>query len=173
MQKQIKKIWWSLVTVIVFVFISQEEVKAQRIAVSTNALEWLTLSPNLSLDVAFAQHHAFSMSASTSPWKISDNFYLSHITVSPEYRYWFRMPFYGHFMGANMIYSSYAFSLSDFDRKADLFAAGVTYGYSLILGKRWNIVPVIGLGAGVEIADKIKVVPAITRLGVNIQLMVK
>jgi hypothetical protein len=173
MQKHIKKTWWSLMTVVLLVFISQEEVKAQRFAVSTNALEWLTLSPNLSFDMAFSQHHAFSMSASASPWKISDNLHLQHITVSPEYRYWFRMPFYGHFMGANLIYSSYDFSLGGFDRRNDLLAAGVTYGYSLMLGKRWNIVPVIGLGAGVEVADKIRVVPAVTRLGVNIQLVVK
>ena len=173
MQKHIKKTWWSLMTVVLLVFISQEEVKAQRFAVSTNALEWLTLSPNLSFDMAFSQHHAFSMSASASTWKISDNLHLQHITVSPEYRYWFRMPFYGHFMGANLIYSSYDFSLGGFDRRNDLLAAGVTYGYSLMLGKRWNIVPVIGLGAGVEVADKIRVVPAVTRLGVNIQLVVK
>lgn len=160
-------------TVVLLVFISQEEVKAQRFAVSTNALEWLTLSPNLSFDMAFSQHHAFSMSAAASPWKISDNLHLQHITVSPEYRYWFRMPFYGHFMGANLIYSSYDFSLGGFDRRNDLLAAGVTYGYSLMLGKRWNIVPVIGLGAGVEVADKVRVVPAVTRLGVNIQLVVK
>ena len=173
MQKHIKKTWWSLMTVVLLVFISQEEVKAQRFAVSTNALEWLTLSPNLSFDMAFSQHHAFSMSASASPWKISDNLRLQHITVSPEYRYWFRMPFYGHFMGANLIYSSYDFSLGGFDRRNDLLAAGVTYGHSLMLGKRWNIVPVIGLGAGVEVADKVRVVPAVTRLGVNIQLVVK
>ena len=173
MQKHIKKTWWSLMTVVLLVFISQEEVKAQRFAVSTNALEWLTLSPNLSFDLAFSQHHAFSMSASASPWKISDNLHLQHITVSPEYRYWFRMPFYGHFMGANLIYSAYDFSLGGFDRRNDLLAAGVTYGYSLMLGKRWNIVPVIGLGAGVEVADKVRVVPAVTRLGVNIQLVVK
>ena len=66
MQKHIKKTWWSLMTVVLLVFISQEEVKAQRFAVSTNALEWLTLSPNASFDVAFTQHHAFSMSVSTT-----------------------------------------------------------------------------------------------------------
>ena len=77
--------------------------KAQRIAVSTNGLEWLTLSPNASFDIVFTQHHAFSISASASPWKLTEDLYRSHIAVSPEYRYWFRMPFYGHFMGANLI----------------------------------------------------------------------
>ena len=164
-----------MIAMIALALFLSEEAKAQRVAVSTNTLEWLTLSPNLSFDVAFAQHHAFSMSASASPsaWKYSDNLFVSHISISPEYKYWFRMPFYGHFMGANLLYSSYAFSLGTFDRIADVFAAGVTYGYSLILGKRWNIVPVIGLGAGVEMGDKIKVVPAITKFGINIQLMVK
>lgn len=172
MQKNIK-ICWLLAIVASLVFLSSGEAKAQRIAVSTNGLEWLTLSPNASFDIVFTQHHAFSISASASPWKLTEDFYRSHITVSPEYRYWFRMPFYGHFMGANLIYSSYDLSLGGFGRRADLLAAGVTYGYSLMLGKRWNIVPVIGLGAGVEIAEKVRFVPAVTRLGVNIQLVVK
>ena len=37
-----KKIWWLLAVVGLF-FISVDEAKAQRIAVSTNSLEWLTL----------------------------------------------------------------------------------------------------------------------------------
>lgn len=173
MQTKSNKIWWFAAIVMSLLLVSEEKAAAQRMAVSTNTLEWLTLSPNLSFDLAFSQHHAFSMSASASPWKLTEDFYRSHITISPEYRYWFRMPFYGHFMGVNLIYSSYDLSLGGFDRRDDLLAAGVTYGYSLLIGKRWNIVPVIGLGAGVEMAEKIKVVPAITRFGINIQLVVK
>lgn len=168
-----KKIFWSVMAVFALGFLSIGEAKAQRMAVSTNLVEWATVSPNLSFDIALSQHHGLSMSASASPWVLSETLYNRHITISPEYRYWFRMPFYGHFMGANLLYSSYSFSLGSFGRCADMVAAGVTYGYSLLLNKRLNIVPVIGLGVGMEMGQNIKLVPAITRLGVNIQLMVK
>ena len=162
-----------MLAVVGLFFISIDEAKAQRIAVSTNGLEWLTLSPNASLDVAFTQHHAFSMSVSTQPWRLSQNFFMSHITISPEYRYWFRMPFYRSFVGANLTYSGYDLSLFGFDRKGELFAAGVTYGYSFLMGKRWNLVPFLGAGVGMELTEKVSFIPVIARLGLNIQLVVK
>ena len=172
MQRDIK-IGWLLVMVTGLLLLSSGEAKAQRIAVSTNGLEWLTLSPNASFDVAFTQHHAFSMSVSTQPWRLSQNFFMSHITISPEYRYWFRMPFYRSFLGANLTYSGYDLSLFGFDRKGELFAAGVTYGYSFLMGKRWNLVPFLGAGVGMELTEKVSFIPVIARLGLNIQLVVK
>lgn len=171
MQRSIK-IGWLLVLVTGLLLLSGEA-KAQRLAVSTNGLEWLTLSPNASFDVAFTQHHTFSMSVSTQPWRLSQNFFMSHITISPEYRYWFRMPFYRSFVGANLTYSGYDLSLFGFDRKGELFAAGVTYGYSFLMGKRWNLVPFLGAGVGMELADKVSFIPVIARLGLNIQLVIK
>ena len=90
MQK-INKVYWSLAVVIGLLLLHSEESKAQRLAVSTNALEWLTVSPNISLDVILAQNHSLTFSASSSPWKLTPNVYLKHFTISPEYKYWFDM----------------------------------------------------------------------------------
>ncbi len=166
-----KKIWWLLAVVGLF-FISVDEAKAQRIAVSTNSLEWLTLSPNLSFDVTFTQHHAFALSVSTSPWKVSKKLYLAHITVVPEYKYWIRMPFYGSYIGANLQYSSYDIAGGNFASKGNLVAAGFNYGYSFIVGKKWNVVPFLGAGVGVAAAPKAAFAP-VARLGVNIQMVIR
>lgn len=162
-----------LLAVMLGMILWSQDLRAQRFAISTNLVEWATVSPNFSLDFSLSQHHAVSMSASVSPWKLTDKTYLSHITVSPEYKYWFNMPFYGHYLGANAVYSSYDLSLGSNARVGNLFAAGVTYGYSILLGKKWNIVPNIGLGAGVDLGAVAKFVPVVTRLGVTIQMVVR
>lgn len=101
MQRQIK-IYWILAVVLGFCFLHIEEAKAQRLAVSTNAIEWLTVSPNVSLDIVFTQHHSLAVSASSSPWKLTPNVYLRHFTLSPEYKYWLNMPFYKSYIGGKI-----------------------------------------------------------------------
>ena len=141
-------------------------------AVSADAVELLALSPNVSFDLAFTQHHAFSVSLSASPWKISSNVYLRHLTWTPEYKYWLTMPFYKGYVGGKIMYSSYDFGVRDFSRKGNMVAALADYGYSFIISKRWNIIPSVGLGAGCVMAENIKYVPVVT-LGVNAQIVLK
>ena len=55
-----------------------------------------------------------------------------------------------------------------------IVAAGATYGYSLILGKRWNLVPTVGVGVGINRVNgknEFLVIP--TKIGVNIQMVVR
>ena len=165
------RIYRALVLVMCWV-LPIKEAHAQRIAVSTDAVELLALSPNVSFDLAFTQHHAFSVSLSASPWKISPNVYLRHLTWTPEYKYWLTMPFYKGYVGGKIMYSSYDFGVRDFTRKGNIVAALANYGYSFIVGKRWNIVPSVGLGAGCTMSESIKYVPVIT-LGVNAQIVLK
>ena len=171
MQK-INKVYWSLAVVIGLLLLHSEESKAQRLAVSTNALEWLTVSPNISLDVILAQNHSLTFSASSSPWKLTPNVYLKHFTISPEYKYWFDMPLYKSYLGGKLLYSSYDLGVNSFLQKGHLVGALVDYGYSFIFSKRFNLVPTVGLGAGYNIGDKSMFVPLIS-LGLNAQIVLK
>lgn len=153
-------------------FLSAGESKAQRIAVSTNTLELLTLSPNMSLDISLSKHHSLFMSVSSSPWKVSSSAYNQHFTISPGYRYWLNMPYYKGYVGGKFLYSSYDLAVGDFCRKGNLVAMTVDYGYSVILSKRLNMVPAIGLGAGYNVSDKRSIVPVVT-LGLNVQIVLK
>lgn len=162
-----------LLMAIAVLLVAVQEGKAQRIAMSTDALQWALISPNLGLEVAVSQHHALAFSASTCPVKISDRLSVTHLSVSPQYKYWFRMPFYGHYVGASMLYSSYDLSLGKTARTGNLLAACADYGYSLIIGRRWNLVPHVGLGLGVDLGEQTRFVPLVAKIGINIQLVVK
>ncbi len=162
-----------LVCVVAAVLMSSHSVKAQRMAVSTDLLQWAVVSPNVGFEMALSQHHAFAFSASTCPVKVSDRLSVTHLSVSPEYKYWFRMPFYGHYAGADLFYSSYEIGGSLYSRSGNLVAACANYGYSFIIGRRWNIVPHVGAGIGVDFGEKASIVPLVLKLGVNIQLVVK
>lgn len=148
--------------------------KAQRLAVHTNAVSWGVLSPNLGIELALSRHSSVSIEASALPWNINDKYSVSHITVSPDYKYWFTMPFFGHFAGINALYSSYNQIKQGTEKTGNLVALGATYGYAFLLNRRWNIVPTIGLGGGLDLSDNsCKFVAVPTRIGVNIQMVIK
>ncbi len=148
--------------------------KAQRLAVSTNLLEYALLSPNLEVDLSLNQHNSISISGSASPWKVNEKYSLSQFSISPEYKYWFNMPFFGHYLGANAKYISYDMFWNTNKFEGNVMSLGVTYGYCFIIGKKWNIVPNIGLGAGADFsAQGVELVPLITKFGLNLQMVVR
>lgn len=149
------------------------EGKAQRLAVSTDALHWAALSPNLGLEVVLSRHNTVAISASTSPVNFSKNLTFYHLTVAPEYKYWFEMPFFGHYAGADVLYTSYDVANGKGEKIGNMVAACANYGYSLILGKHWNFVPHAGVGMGVNFGDRTSFVPFILRVGLNFQFVVK
>ena len=162
-----------IVCLVTVVLLASHEGKAQRAAVTTDVLQWAAVSPNVGFEVAVSQHNAFVFSASVCPVQVSDRLSVSHISISPEYRYWFKMPFYGHYAGADLLYSSYDISGSLYQRAGNLLAACADYGYSFIIGRRWNIVPHAGAGIGVDFGDKVSFIPLVVKIGINIQLVVK
>lgn len=162
-----------LLSLTVVVLLLAFEGKAQRISVSSDVLKWATLSPNVGVELAFSRHHAFSFSAAACPFRVSDRLSITHLTVIPEYKYWLNMPFYGHYLGANLLYSSYKATGSRHSGSGNIIAACANYGYSFILGDRWNVAPFVGLGVGADIGQNTRFIPLVARIGINIQLVVK
>ena len=146
---------------------------AQRFAVNTDLVQWGIVSPNLGFEVSVAQHHALAFSASVAPFKLTEKASIRHLSIEPQYKYWFRMPFFGHYAGASMIYSSYDLTFGQKARTGNLVAATANYGYSMIIGRRWNLVPHLGVGVGVDCKEQPKFVPLVAKIGINIQLVVK
>ena len=147
---------------------------AQRLAVSTNAVYWAMLSPNLNVEVAFSRHSSVSIEAAALPWNINDKNSIAHITVSPDYKYWFTMPFFGHYAGVNALYSSYQQVKESETKTGNIIALGANYGYAFLFNRRFNVVPNIGIGAGYDFRDgqrKFVIVP--TRIGINLQMVIK
>lgn len=147
---------------------------AQRIAISTNLVEYLVLSPNIEVECALTQHHAAAFSISAAPWRVSRKYSLSQISVSPEYKYWFKMPFYGFYVGADAKYYSYDMYWDSTRSEGQLLSAGVTCGYSFIINKKCNLVPNIGVGVGGDFRPgSSKFVPLVAKIGLNLQMLIR
>lgn len=121
-------------------------VRAQKIALKTNALEWLCLSPNAGLETRLSKHFSLNLEASGSVAKFDDKRF-RHFTFRPELRYWFsgRMQTH-HFVGLMPIGTAYDIKLNDTRHKGWGLGMGATYGYSLVLSKHFSVEGTVGAG---------------------------
>ncbi len=141
---------------------------AQKFVAKTNTLYWLTTTPNAGLELAMADRWTFELAAGYNPWTLSskENIKVKHFLVTPEVRYWFCEAFLGHFIGLNGNYTqfnvggvhvptlfykvdSHGIFMDDlqYARSQGWAAgAGLTYGYSWPIARRWNMEFTVGLG---------------------------
>lgn len=123
---------------------------AQRVAVKTNALDWLTLTPNISLEARLNSRLTldigFAVNPVTSP--IADKIKPSHFRFQPELRYWFNRPMARHFVGFAPMFADYNVQWNTRKYQGDLFAFGFNYGYALVLNRHWNVEFSAGVGIG-------------------------
>ena len=131
---------------------------AQKVAVKTNSLYWLTTTPNVGFEFALADRLTFEVAGGYNPWTFNkeENVKVKHFLVTPEIRYWFCESFQGHFIGVNGNYAQYNISgikipqvfeeLQDARVEGWAAGAGLTYGYATPIARRWNIEFNLGLG---------------------------
>ena len=171
---------------ILLVFGAKTSLNAQRIALTTNVLEDVVLTPNIGVDIVVADKQTLSLDTSFAPDKLTQSLYYKCMIVRAGYKYWLDQAFYAHYVGVDVIASSYDIKLRNFNEKNEYVGLGVGYGYSFLLGKRLNFVPCVGLGlaygtmydghdhmvrpgVGVEATATRTIRPVITRLGITIQ----
>ena len=120
---------------------------AQRIGLKTNALYWAAMSPNMGAEFRINRHVTLNFEAMGSLLK-AGKVDAKMLQFSPEARYWFSArPQAGHFVGVMAVASNYNLLLDDTRHKGDAWGAGLTYGYSFVLGRRWSLEATIGAGA--------------------------
>ncbi len=134
------------------------EACAQDVAVKTNLLYWATTTPNLGMEIGLGKQTTLDISGGYNPWTLDKaaNKKIKHWLVVPELRYWLCERFNGHFFGLHTGYGFYNIGgiripfhdKATADRRYQGWATGVgvSYGYSWILGKRWNIEANVGVG---------------------------
>lgn len=117
-----------------------------------------TLTPNLALELGLGKHTSLELGGSYNPWKLKgsleSNRKLVHMLLRSEFRYWFCERFNGHFLGAHALFGRYNIGSynvpSLFEKKyrydGIAYGGGISYGYDLMLGKRWNLEFVAGVG---------------------------
>ena len=133
---------------------------AQDIAAKTNLLYWSSTTPNLSFEFGLGKRTTLDLTGAYNPWTLNkdSNKKIKHWLVMPEFRYWLCERYNGHFFGLHSGYVFYNISgvrvlFQDKSTKNHRYqgwatGAGLSYGYSWILGKRWNIEATIGSGSG-------------------------
>ena len=132
-----------------------QEAAAQKVAVKTNALYWASASPNLSAEVGLAPHWTLEVGGGLNPFTFKDNLKWKHYQWQGEARYWVCERFYRHFIGLhagggelNVSKVAFPWPKLSSDKRYEGWAvkAGLSYGYSFVLGGRWNLEASIGLG---------------------------
>lgn len=136
-------------------------VKAQDVAVKTNLLDDVLLSPSVGAEMGVAPRWTIGISTQINAWTLSGDKRWKHWVVNPEARYWLCERFGGHFFGAHMHGGQYniggfngrinflgtdARKLKDSRYQGWFIGAGVSYGYAWILNRHWNVEAEIGIG---------------------------
>lgn len=139
---------------------------AQKVGVKTNLLYDATTSMNLGLEIGLAPRWTLDVSGNYNPWTFSDNRKMKHWMVQPEVRYWTCERFSRHFWGLHGHYAKYNMGgmlpfgwnngkmfgsvenrhIMENRYEGWLAGGGISYGYSWILGKRWNLEATVGVG---------------------------
>ena len=123
-----------------------------RFAVRTNALYWATASLNAGFEVGLDPRTSWEVAGGYNPWTFGDNRKLKFWTAQTEFRYWLRRRFAGHFFGLHVLYADYnaggvkLFGMGDRRYEGFLYGTGLSYGYQWVVGRRWNIEAMLGVG---------------------------
>ena len=125
---------------------------AQKWAVKSNLLYDATATINLGVEAALGPRVTLDISGNYNPWEFGDARW-KHWLIQPEVRYWLCESFNGHFFGLHAHYAEYNAGginfNADFHRnryQGHLYGAGLSYGYQWLLGNRWSMEAVLGVG---------------------------
>ncbi len=142
----IKRIQYLLLLSIILVA-GGERLNAQRLALKTNTIDRLIMSPNLSLEARLSTRFTLQLGVACNPTHISvADTELTNMRVEPELRYWFNRPMARHFVALSATAASYNLRHADHHFVGDAVGAGFSYGYALVLGEHWNMEAEIGIG---------------------------
>jgi len=126
---------------------------AQKWGIKTNLVSDATTTPNLGIELKLGRKTTLDIPFQYNPWTFSENKKIEHMLVQPEFRRWFCEPFTGHFLGVHAHYGTYDVGgfgplrvIEENRFEGWLAGAGISYGYSFVLGDRWSLEATIGAG---------------------------
>ena len=130
---------------------------AQKATIKTNALYWATTTVNLGTEIGLGPKSTLNLSGAWNPWEFKNDKTFKHWMVSPEFRWYMKDRFNGHFLGLNMIYGQgelqgfnmfvlYKSISPDVRYKGWMTSAALSYGYQWAIGKHWNMEATVALG---------------------------
>ncbi len=123
---------------------------AQRLAVKTNALSWVALTPDIGLEMVTGERTSVSVSVfgTYRPFGLPEKV----LAVQPEFRFWFNgRPLTREYVGVCAFAATYDLVLGARTGKSNVFrgdalALGVSGGHIFNLSTRWNLELSAGTG---------------------------
>lgn len=149
-----------MLTAIVVVSLFQVS-KAQDFAIKSDLSSDIFANINLGGEVGLAPKWTLDVSGEFNAWSFHDDKRWKHWFIQPETRYWFCDRFAGHFVGAHLhggqfnvggIDTDFTILGTNFSKLKDtryqgwFVGGGVSYGYTWILSRHWNLEAEIGIG---------------------------
>lgn len=130
------------------------------VAIKTNALYWLTTTPNLGLEIALGDRMTLDIQGGYNPWMFGNkqaNRKLKHWVIQPEFRLWTSEKFNGGFFGFHLMYGEYnagginipldiIHDLSTSRYRGSAIGGGFSYGYQWYMSPHWNLEATFGFG---------------------------
>jgi hypothetical protein len=144
-------------------YIERVEMIPQKWNIKTNLLYNATTTMNLGAEFRTGERTSLEIPISWNPWEFADNRKWRHILIQPEFRFWTRDIFRGHFFGLHSHYAYYnigslpkPFSpyMQEFRFEGWLAGAGLSYGYRWNFNNRWGLEATIGAGYAYLSYDK-------------------
>lgn len=118
---------------------------AQQIAIKTNVLSDLLLTPNLGLELVTGEHVSldFTFTGNYIPFWVNSKI----LAFQPECRFWFNgRPLTREFIGVTALATMYDFTLGQRVYDGEAAGGGFTGGYVFNLTERWNFELAGGVG---------------------------
>ena len=156
-------------------------------ALKTNLLYLGAGVINIGVEIPLGRRFTLDLPFIYSPYTISKNWNIRVLTLQPEFRYWLKDQFEGHFLGVHAHGGYYNIGIGDKTRYQDtngdtpFYGFGASYGYALNLNERWGMSFTGGFGYarfnsdlfynidnGAKFDNKVVDYWGITKLGVNL-----
>lgn len=121
----------------------------QKFALKTNAAYLAAGVTNIGVEIAVSRHWSIDLPLVYSPYTLARTYRMRFLYLQPEGRYWLNHPLKGHFFGVHA-HAGVANVSFDYDNRYQtpngFYGAGISYGYSLPIAKRWSLEFTIGAG---------------------------
>lgn len=141
MEKSINMMFKRLTVILVTacaMLLSAQKADAQQIAVKTNALYWLGLTPNIGCEIVTGEHTSIDFTAlgHWRPFGLNSKVF----AFQPEFRYWFNgRPMTREFVGVNAMVATYDIVASGYVYNGNAMMLGLAGGYIFSLSDHWNL----------------------------------
>lgn len=128
---------------------AQDDRRPVRVALTTNTLPYALLAPNLGVEVFVSPRLSLALDGVYGWWGYPDgNTIIENWSIGGEARYWLRPDgrYLGHHLGLGIRSGQYDVAWNDPGRRGQFTLAGINYGHTWVLRRRWTVDAGLGLG---------------------------